>query len=104
MSSSDIVALFNSNSKTTPNDTWRHEFRHRGYDRTIGSKLNLTKAEEETLMRNYDLIYGGEDSRKQANMWLSEHGEAAPLVEDVNEMLQPEPEVTPISRLLSLFN
>jgi len=87
MSSSDIVALFNSNSDPTPNDTWRHEFRHRGYDRTIGSELNLTKAEEETLMRNYDLIYGGEESRKQANMWLSEHGEAAPLVEDANAML-----------------
>ena len=106
VNSTDFVALFNNAWDEAPDDTWRHEFRHRGYDRTVASKLNLTKAEEETLMRNYDLIYGGKETKKEANDWLSQHGEAAPFVEDVNAMAQPqpEPEVTPISKLLSLFN
>ena len=104
ISSSDIVALFNSGVTSTPNDTWRHEFRHRGYDRTVGPELNLTKAEEETLMRNYDLEYGGEESRKQANMWLNKYGKPAPLVEDVNAMLQPAPDEGFAAKILSLFN
>ena len=87
ISNSEIVALFNSNSPLSSDDTWRHEFRHRGYDRTIGPELQLTRAEEETLMRNYDMEYGGKAISDQSNMWLRKYGEAAPLVEDVNAML-----------------
>lgn len=104
ISNSDIVALFHSHVESNPNDTWRHEFRHRGYDRTVGPELQLTKHEEETLMRNYDLEYGGEQSRKQANKWLAKYGEVAPLVEDVNAMIQPAPNEGFAAKMLSLFN
>jgi len=113
ISSTDFVGQYDQGQGgVDSNDIWRHEYRHRGVSQAQQFNpdiplANLTKEEEETLLRLYDYEYGRPKIKAEAKEYINNQGEAVPTLEHANKMAREimEPEaITPLSRILSLFN